>query len=90
MHEREPRSNRCGQCGTDWPLTPYVDKLGRLVDYLQCPDCLIPTYRSSEAPLTPSDARSIRHHILFERYYADREDVRLADEAAREASLLDG
>ncbi|HUA47981.1 MAG TPA: hypothetical protein VMA77_22275 [Solirubrobacteraceae bacterium] len=58
---------RCSLCGTDWP--PHVH------DYGRCPACLEPTAPirgSGVQPLDPGEARSIRLHLEFDRFYAAR------------------
>jgi hypothetical protein len=63
---------RCSICGTDWP--PHAH------DYARCPACLEPTAPirgSGVQPLDPTEARSIRLHHEFDRFYAAwrREDA---------------
>ena len=63
---------RCSICGTDWP--PHAHEYGR------CPACLEPTAPicgSGVQPLDPIEARSIRLHHEFDRFYAawKREDA---------------
>jgi hypothetical protein len=56
---------RCSICGTDWP--PYFH------DYGRCPTCLEPTAPicgSGVRPLDARQARSIRLHHEFDRFYA--------------------
>ena len=56
---------RCSMCGTDWP--PQVH------DYARCPACLEPTAPicgSGVEPLDSAEARSIRLHHEFDRFYA--------------------
>jgi hypothetical protein len=72
----EPQSTtsalRCSICGTDWP--PHAH------DYGRCPACLEPTAAicgNGVQPLDPTEARSIRLHHEFDRFYAvwKREDA---------------
>jgi len=63
---------RCSTCGTDWPA--------HAPDYGRCPACLEPTAPISGRgvqPLDPTEARSIRLHHEFDRFYAAwrREDA---------------
>jgi hypothetical protein len=63
---------RCSTCGTDWPAHAH--------DYERCPACLEPTAPicgSGVQPLDPMEARSIRLHHEFDRFYAAwrREDA---------------
>jgi hypothetical protein len=56
---------RCSLCGVDWP--PYAR------DYGRCPACLErtdPVCGSGVHSLDPIEARSIRLHHEFERFYA--------------------
>lgn len=63
---------RCSTCAVDWPA--HAREYGR------CPACLEPTAPlcgSCVEPLDPAEARSIRLHHEFERFYAawTREDA---------------
>lgn len=67
-HEDRPKARhralRCSRCGIDWPPTP--------IEYDRCPVCLEPTSLIAGTglrPLEPSEARSIRLHHEFERFY---------------------
>lgn len=56
---------RCSICGVDWPANAG--------DYSHCPACLEPTDPVGGIdvhPLGASQARSIRLHHEFERFYA--------------------
>jgi len=56
---------RCSLCGINWPYD--VDHYGR------CPVCLRPTDAGTGVePLDPREARSIRLHHEFDRFYAAR------------------
>jgi hypothetical protein len=58
---------RCSLCGINWPCD--VDHYGR------CPVCLRPTDAvagTGVEPLDPREARSIRLHHEFDRFYAAR------------------
>lgn len=58
---------RCSICAVDWPLD--IDQYGN------CPMCLLPTdaiVGTGVEPLDPREARSIRLHHDFERFYAAR------------------
>jgi hypothetical protein len=58
---------RCSLRGIDWPYDPE--------HYAQCPSCLEPTSPVADdgaQPLEPLEARSIRLHHEFERFYAAR------------------
>ena len=55
---------RCSTCGVDWP--PHAR------DYARCPACLKPTDLvggNGVRPLDLTEARSIRLHHEFERFY---------------------
>lgn len=57
---------RCSMCDIDWPPSAR--------DYGRCPACLGPTDAiggSGVRALDPAQARSIRLHHEFERFYAD-------------------
>ncbi len=59
---------RCRTCGIDWPADP--------AHYGRCPACLTPTAAIAGAtaqPLEAGEARSIRLHHEFERFYDARE-----------------
>jgi len=55
---------RCSICGVDWPPDPH--------DYGRCPTCLEQTYPvgGGVRPLDSTQARSIRLHREFERFYS--------------------
>ncbi len=64
---------RCSRCGIDWPHD--------VGDYGQCPVCLEPTdviAGKGVDPLDGREARSIKLHHEFERFYAARESKRAA------------
>ena len=64
---------RCRLCGINWP--PDVR------DYACCPACLEPTVAlvgDGAKPLDWYEARSIRLHHEFERFYEARERERAA------------
>lgn len=58
---------RCSICGIDWPPD--------LAQYRLCPSCLEATHAvvgDGVEPLDSRDARSVRLHLEFERFYAAR------------------
>jgi len=58
---------RCSICGVNWPANER--------DYGRCPACLEPTDLIGDGGIQPLDARqarSIRLHHEFERFYAAR------------------
>ena len=58
---------RCSMCGVNWPANER--------DYGRCPACLEPTDLIGDGGIQPLDAgqaRSIRLHHEFERFYAAR------------------
>lgn len=68
--EVEGTALRCSVCGIDWPDDP--------AHYRTCPGCLGPTNTISGSgvqPLDPREARSIRLHHEFERFYEARQQV---------------
>lgn len=62
-------SNRCSICGINWPMRREYDP---------CPQCLTPIDRGSlnATPIDEEEAKSLKNHAEFERYYEEREERR--------------
>lgn len=57
---------RCSTCSHYWPLEK---------EYKMCPECLEPcsTFRNA-TPMEDDEARSLKLHFDFDRYYEEREE----------------